>query len=51
MKVPAPVTAELVTHALKEAVKFLLYIRQQMPCAYDDLKSSLLVRTFYVEWS
>eukprot|EP00740_Mantoniella_antarctica_P001508 CAMPEP_0181360884 /NCGR_PEP_ID=MMETSP1106-20121128/6948_1 /TAXON_ID=81844 /ORGANISM="Mantoniella antarctica, Strain SL-175" /LENGTH=209 /DNA_ID=CAMNT_0023474275 /DNA_START=78 /DNA_END=704 /DNA_ORIENTATION=+ len=42
VKVPAPVTAETVVHSLREVIKFLFFVRQQMPCSYDDLKSSLL---------
>jgi|AntAceMinimDraft_12_1070368.scaffolds.fasta_scaffold119631_1 hypothetical protein len=45
VKVPAPVTAEMVVHSLREVIKFLFFVRQQMPCSYDDLKSSLLVRS------
>ena len=44
VRVPAPVTAELVAHSLREAVKFVLFLRQQMPYSYDDFKSSLMVR-------
>ena len=41
-RVAAPVTAELMAHALREAVKFLLFVRQQMPSSYDELRTALL---------
>jgi hypothetical protein len=42
VRVTAPVTAELVAHALREAVKFLLFVRQQIPASYDELRAALL---------
>lgn len=42
VRVTAPVTAELVAHALREAVKFLLFVRQQIPASYDELRTALL---------
>ena len=41
VRIPSPATAELVAHTLKEVIKFLLYVRQQLPCSYDDLRSGL----------
>ena len=41
VRVTAPVTAELVAHALREAVKFLLFVRQQIPASYDELRARL----------
>ena len=42
VRVTAPVTAELVAHALREAVKFLLFVRQQIPASYDELRAALV---------
>ena len=41
VRIPSPATAELVAHTLREVIKFLLYVRQQLPCSYDDLRSGL----------
>ena len=42
LTVPSPVTAEVLAHALREVIKFLLFVRQQMPASYDELRASLL---------
>lgn len=42
VRVAAPVTAEVMAHALREAVKFLLFVRQQMPSSYDELRAALV---------
>ena len=42
VRIPSPATAELVAHTLREVIKFLLFVRQQLPCSYDDLKGGLV---------
>ena len=42
LTVPSPVTAEVLAHALREVIKFLLFVRQQMPASYDELRATLL---------
>jgi hypothetical protein len=42
VRVPSPATAEVVAHALREVIKFLLFVRQQTPSSYDELRDALL---------